>query len=306
MTTGPLLILALLVAIALLYLGRGYWAWVLALALLLAGWGLQGIDAHFSFALDILIVSAAAVLFGFRPLRRHVISSHLMRRVAKVLPRLGDTERIALEAGTVWWDGELFSGRPRWRRLLDFKSQPLTKEEQDFLDGPVEELCRLLNEWEIIQARELPPEVWDFLCKHRFFGMIIPKEHGGLGFSALAHSAVVTKISSRSLTASVTVMVPNSLGPAELLLHYGTEEQKRHYLPRLATGEEIPCFALTGPEAGSDAASFVASVCSAYVSIGASVTSRWHRSPPSLGSPSGFTIPSIYSATLRTSVSPVR
>jgi len=254
MTTDLVLIVALLVAIVLLYLGRGYWAWVMALALLLVGWGVQGIDAHFRFALDILIVSAAAVLFGFRPLRRHLISRHLMRRVAKVLPRLGDTERIALEAGTVWWDGELFSGRPRWRQLLDFTPRPLAKEERDFLDGPVEELCRMLDEWQITQTRELPESVWAFLRKHRFFGMIIPKEYGGLGFSALAHSAVVTKISSRSLTASVTVMVPNSLGPAELLLHYGTEEQKRHYLPRLATGEEIPCFALTGPEAGSDAA----------------------------------------------------
>ncbi|MCI0546538.1 MAG: acyl-CoA dehydrogenase, partial [Candidatus Rokubacteria bacterium] len=171
-----------------------------------------------------------------------------------MLPRMGDTERIALEAGTVWWDGELFSGAPDWRRLLDFQVRPLSDRERAFLDGPVQELCTMLDEWTIAQAGDLPPNVWEFIKRHRFFGMIIPEEYGGLGFSAIAHSAVVTKLASRSITAAVTVMVPNSLGPAELLLRYGTEAQKRYYLPRLADGREIPCFALTGPEAGSDAA----------------------------------------------------
>jgi acyl-CoA dehydrogenase len=172
-----------------------------------------------------------------------------------MLPSLSDTEREALEAGTVGWDGELFSGDPDWQKLLDLPAPALTEAEQAFLDGPVEQLCRMLDDWRIVEFdKDLPSEVWQYLKEQRFFGMIIPPEYGGHGFSALAHSAVIMKISSRSITAAVTAMVPNSLGPAELLLHYGTQAQKDHYLPRLARGEEIPCFALTGPEAGSDAA----------------------------------------------------
>src|SRR5690606_758188 len=173
---------------------------------------------------------------------------------AKVLPRLGSTERVALEAGTVWWDGDLFSGMPDWQKLLDFEIPPLSAAEQAFLDGPVEELCRRLDDWAVMQRLDLASEIWEFLKRERFFGMVIPEEYGGLGFSAIAHSRVVTRISSRSITAAVTVMVPNSLGPGELLWHYGTDAQKAYWLPRLARGEDIPCFALTGPEAGSDAA----------------------------------------------------
>src|SRR5690606_10662399 len=172
----------------------------------------------------------------------------------KMLPRLGDTERIALEAGTVWWDAELFSGRPGWKTLLGYPLPPMSAEEQAFLDGPVETLCRMIDDWDIQQRRDLPPEVWDFIRRERFFGMLVPKKYGGLEFSAIAQARIVTRISSRSAAAAVTVMVPNSLGPAELLLHYGTDAQKDHYLPRLADGREIPCFGLTGPEAGSDAA----------------------------------------------------
>ena len=172
-----------------------------------------------------------------------------------VLPALSETEREAIEAGDTWWDAALFSGMPRWQTLLDFPVQPLTPEEQAFLDGPVEELCRHLSDWEVNQLRDLPPPVWAFLKTHGFFGMIIPQRYGGLEFSARAQSRVVTTLSTRSVAAAVSVMVPNSLGPAELLLHYGTEEQKDHYLPRLAKGLEVPCFALTSPEAGSDAAS---------------------------------------------------
>ena len=201
-----------------------------------------------------LVALLLVVVLGIPAVRAPLVSRIVMRVMRGVLPRIGDTERIALEAGTVWLDGELFSGSPDWRRLLDFEIRELSEREQTFLDGPVEELCAMLDEWTITQARDLPPEVWAHLKTHGYFGMIIPEEHGGLGFSAAGHSAVIVKIASRSITAAVTVMVPNSLGPAELLLHYGTASQQSHYLPSLARGDEIPCFALTGPEAGSDAA----------------------------------------------------
>lgn len=251
------LLAALLVlgtVLGLLYRGRGYAAWTVGAGLALLFWGIAGGVASGGFALSLAAFVGLAVVFGRPELRQRVVTSWLMPLVARLLPKLGETERVALEAGTVGWDGELFSGSPRWERLLRFEGRGLSERERAFLEGPVEELCAQLDEWEISQEGDLPPEAWDLLRKHRFFGMIIPEEHGGLGFSALAHSAVVTKLSSRSLTAAVTAMVPNSLGPAELLLHYGTEEQRRHYLPRLASGEEMPCFALTGPEAGSDAA----------------------------------------------------
>ncbi|CAG0124564.1 partial acyl-CoA dehydrogenase, partial [Rhodocyclaceae bacterium] len=172
----------------------------------------------------------------------------------KILPQVSQTEQEALDAGTVWWDGELFSGHPDWRKLLRYPKPAFTPEEQSFLDNETDTLCAMLDDWDITHVRQdLSPEVWQYIKDKGFFGMIIPKEYGGLGFSALAHSAVVTKVGSRSATAAVTVMVPNSLGPAELLLHYGTQEQKDKYLRRLAKGQEVPCFALTGPFAGSDA-----------------------------------------------------
>ena len=248
-------VLAVVAFLVLLYWGRGYWAWMSVAVLLLFEWARAGVQSIEAFAVAVGLAVAVAVLFGLPVVRRTIVSAAVMRAVRSFLPQMGDTERIALEAGTVWWDGELFSGNPDWRRLLDFKLQPLSDKEQAFLDGPVEKLCAMLDDWQIAQDRDLPEEVWDFLKREHFFGMVIPTEHGGRGFSAIAHSAVVTKISSRSITAAVTVMVPNSLGPGELLVHYGTDEQKSHYLPRLARGEEIPCFALTEPEAGSDAAS---------------------------------------------------
>ena len=251
---GLLVALFLTAFTVLLYLGRGYWAWVVTVAIALGGWAVMEIESPRAFAAALGASLVATLVFGVPAMRRCVVTFWLMRPVGAMLPRMGDTERIALEAGTVWWDGDLFSGNPDWRKLLDFKVRPLSNRERAFLDGPVQELCTMLDEWTIGQAGDLSPEVWDFIKRHRFFGMIIPEEYGGLGFSAIAHSAVVTKLASRSVTAAVTVMVPNSLGPAELLLHYGTEEQKRSYLPRLAAGQEIPCFALTGPEAGSDAA----------------------------------------------------
>ncbi|MEW5710010.1 MAG: acyl-CoA dehydrogenase [Pseudomonadota bacterium] len=202
------------------------------------------------------VLALAAVALNVTPLRRALASDRLFDAFKKALPQVSSTEQEALEAGTVWWDGELFGGRPDWKKLLATPKPQLSEEEKAFLEGPVEELCALVDEWRVTHEwYDLPPSVWQFIKDKGFLGMIIPKEYGGLGFSALAHSEVIAKLSSRSGTAAVTVMVPNSLGPAELLLHYGTEEQKAYYLPRLARGEEIPCFALTGPEAGSDASS---------------------------------------------------
>ena len=195
-------------------------------------------------------------LLNLDAFRLRFITRPFLKTYRRMLPSMSDTEREALEAGTVWWDGELFTGRPDWNKLLSAKAPGLTPEEQAFIDGPCEELCRMIDDWDITHRRaDLPPEIWDFLKKKGFFAMIIPKRYGGLEFSAYAHSCVLVKLSSRSATVSSTVAVPNSLGPGELLLHYGTEEQKNHYLPRLARGEDVPCFALTAPRAGSDAAS---------------------------------------------------
>jgi acyl-CoA dehydrogenase len=204
----------------------------------------------------LLLFAAVAVPLMHTRLRRQRITAPLLKIYTRMLPQLSDTEKTALEAGTVGFEGELFSGMPQWKQLLSQPKPELTPAEQAFIDGPVEEVCRMTNEWEITHVRaDLPPEIWEYLKKHKFFGMIIPKEYGGLGFSATAHSRVIAKLASISSTLSSTVGVPNSLGPAELLLHYGTDEQKNHYLPRLADGREIPCFALTAPSAGSDATS---------------------------------------------------
>ena len=189
-----------------------------------------------------------------QPWRLRLISEPVLKLFRRVTPGMSQTEREALDAGSVWWDGELFSGRPDWKKLRHLPAPKLSEEEQAFLNGPVETLCRMLNDWDITHERhDLPPEVWRFIKQNRFFSMIIPKSYGGLEFSALAHSTVVMKVATRSITAAVTIMVPNSLGPAKLLLEYGTEAQKNYYLPRLAAGEEVPCFALTSPHAGSDA-----------------------------------------------------
>ena len=192
------------------------------------------------------------------PFRRDLITKPIFRAAKHALPTLSDTEREAIEAGDVWWDADLFSGNPDWEKLLAFKAARLSDEEQKFLTGPVEQLCGMLDDWTINwELHDLPPEVWEFLKANKFFAMIIPKVYGGLGFSAYAHSEVIRKISSRSISAAVTAMVPNSLGPGELLLQFGTKAQQDYWLPRLARGEEIPCFGLTSPEAGSDAASMV-------------------------------------------------
>jgi acyl-CoA dehydrogenase len=189
-------------------------------------------------------------------LRRHLMSQWIMPIARRAMPKISATEREALEAGTVTWEGDLFSGRPDFNRLRSTPTVALTADEQAFLDGPTQALCRLIDDWEITHQRaDLSPLLWDFIKKNGFLGMIIPKTYGGLGFSATAQMSILVKLYGRSISVATTIAVPNSLGPAELLLNYGTDAQKDYYLPRLARGEEIPCFALTGPEAGSDAAS---------------------------------------------------
>ena len=230
--------------------------WTLGMALVLAGFAVFTSVSTPAVIILSVIFAAFAIPLNFKPLRRRRLSAPFLAMYRKMLPTLSDTEKVALEAGTVGWEGELFAGNPDWDSLLEQYWPELSEAEQAFVDGPVEELCQMLDPWKNAhELADLPPEVWSFLKTHRFFGMIIPKEYGGLGFSALAHRAVLQKIGSVCPVAGSTVAVPNSLGPAELLVHYGTDEQKNYYLPRLATGEEIPCFGLTGPTAGSDATS---------------------------------------------------
>ncbi len=246
----------LLVLLLLAYFQAPILVWTLAAGLGLASWSLAfQFPAPANLWLGAAFVAIAAVL-NLPPLRRALITNPILGVFRRILPDMTPTEKEAIDAGTVWFDRDLFSGRPDWDRFLATPAPQLSAEEQAFVDGPTEELCAMCDDWEITHERQdLPPHVWQFIKDKGFLGMIIPKQYGGLGFSAFAHSAVVMKLSTRSNAASVSVMVPNSLGPAELLLHYGTEEQKNYYLPRLAKGQEIPCFALTSPEAGSDAAS---------------------------------------------------
>lgn len=224
----------------------------------------------------------------FNAWRRRRISEPAYRWARNAMPPLSATEREAIEAGDTWWEADLFTGNPNWRKLLDLPAATLTPDEQRFIDGPVAQLCAMLDEWDITwHRRDLPADVWDFLKAQRFFGMIIPKRHGGLGFSPYAHSEVVRRISAYSITAGVTVMVPNSLGPGELLMQFGTQAQRDYWLPRLADGREVPCFGLTSPEAGSDAASMVDTgvVCRQVIDgrelIG--VRLNWHKRYITLG-----------------------
>lgn len=197
---------------------------------------------------------AAAGFANLHRLRQRYITGPLLQRIKGQLPVISATEQQAIKAGNTWWEKELFCGQPSWKQLLQLRLPPLNEEEQEFLNQQVETLCSMLNDWQITHDdMDLSPEVWSYIKQEKFFGLIIPKAYGGLGFSALAHSSIITKIATRSVSAAVDIMVPNSLGPAELLLRYGTDEQKNYYLPRLAMGLEIPCFALTAPHAGSDA-----------------------------------------------------
>ena len=246
-----LAILAIIaVAMTLAYVAAPLWAWSAAAV---AGLAVFSLDGNLPW-LAIIIAVPVLLVLNVAPLRRLLVSNQLLAWFRTKLPPLSETEKVALDAGNPWWDAELFTGRPDWNKLLEAPAARLTEEEQAFIDGPVDEFCRMLDDWKITaEDKDLPREAWEFIGRHKLFGMIIPKEYGGLEFSALANSSVVMKIATRSLTAGVTVMVPNSLGPGELLLHYGTDAQKKHYLPRLASAEEIPCFALTSPWAGSDA-----------------------------------------------------
>jgi acyl-CoA dehydrogenase len=248
------LLLVLAVFVLLAFFRASVTSWVLAMMVIVPVVAIQARVSDTALQVVYVGLFLFILFFGVPYLRRHVVSGTVLKIFRKVLPQISATEQEAIDAGTVWWDGELFSGQPDWNRLLAFPKCGLKPEEQAFLDNEAEQLCAMLDDWDITHRRaDLPPEVWQFMKDKGFFGMIIPRHYGGLGFSAQAHSEVVTKVASRSGTAAVTVMVPNSLGPAELLLHYGTEEQKDKYLPRLAKGLEMPCFALTGPFAGSDA-----------------------------------------------------
>jgi len=251
-----LLALVLLVA-AFAWFGMRLRVWLgVAAAVFALGVFLGGAGAWLALVLCIITGAWWLLLFGpVRGLRRRYLSAPVLRRIARVMPAISETERAAIDAGSVWWDAELFSGKPDWRVLLDAPGARLSERERAFIDGPVEELCAMVDDWEVTaRLGDLPAPVWAFIRETRMFGLNIPAEFGGLGFSAHAQSCIVQKISTRSATAAVTVMVPNSLGPAELILHYGSDAQKQYYLPRLAAGEETPCFGLTNPWAGSDAA----------------------------------------------------
>ncbi len=252
-----LMLLALLAtALACAFRGTSLRNFTVALGVVLIAFALFTDVSALATGLTALVLAAALIPLNVLPWRQKLLSAPFLKTYRRMLPQLSETEAVAMEAGTVGWEGELFSGNPDWAALRQRPWLKLTDEEQAFVDGPVEELCEMLDSWRISHAdADLPPEVWEFLKEKRFFGMVIPREWGGLGFSALAHRAVLQKISSVDAVAGTTVAVPNSLGPGELILHYGTDEQKAHYLPRLARGQEIPCFALTSPTAGSDATS---------------------------------------------------
>jgi acyl-CoA dehydrogenase len=237
-------------------------AWAIALAVMTLLWrmGLASGTLYFPHLGTAFVASfLPAIVLGLlsvRSIRRQVVTTPMFGFVKTMLPPVSDTEREALEAGTVGFDAELFAGEPNWAKLKNVKPMTLTDDERRFLDGPVEELCRMSKDWQVRHdRRDVPEEIWEFVKRNGFLGMLISKEHGGLGFSAQAQSLVLGKISSRSPDVAIIVMVPNSLGPGELIEKFGTDQQKQHYLPRLARGEDVPCFALTSPFAGSDAAS---------------------------------------------------
>ncbi len=238
------------------YLKTNLKIWTVVTALSMAFVTAYNTTGWFAVGLVWLLFVAMAVVLNIKSIRQQLITTPFLGFYKKALPKLSETERIALESGTVSWDGELFSGKPNFKKLLEIPAPQLSTDEQNFIDGPVAELCSMIDEYEINHIKgDMPENVWQFIRDNGFIGMIISKKYGGLGFSALGHSMVLQKLASRSVTVASTVAVPNSLGPAELLHKYGTDDQKNHYLPRLAAGKDIPCFGLTGPTAGSDATS---------------------------------------------------
>lgn len=249
------LFLALILCGVVAYYRLSRFVWVPLFTFLLLGATVYSLVSWWELVCLWALFGVIAAFTVVTPLRYKLVSAPLLNFMKKSLPAIGETERVAIESGDIWWEAELMQGTPRWKNILNEPLPALTSEEQSFLDQQTDILCRMLDDWKIVHEwRDLPPEVWEYIKKERFWAMVIPKAYGGLGFSAAAHSAVVAKIASKSVSAAVTVMVPNSLGPSELLIHYGTEAQKNYYLPRLASGEEIPCFALTSVESGSDAA----------------------------------------------------
>jgi acyl-CoA dehydrogenase len=250
---GWSLLVGLVAALMLGYVGAPMILWAIAIIVYMVGLGLP--------IWSIALVGAILLVFVIKPIRTNTITALVVQLFKKFdfMPKISETERAALDAGVVWVEKELFSGRPNFESIMKESYPDLTEEEKAFINGPVEQLCKMLNPWKIWRDKEIPKEAWDYIKKEKFLGMIIPKEFGGLGFSALCHSEVIMKLSSRSLPATISVMVPNSLGPAELLVHYGTEAQKNYYLPRLAIGTDMPCFGLTEPLAGSDAGSITSS-----------------------------------------------
>ncbi|NKF20780.1 acyl-CoA dehydrogenase [Solimonas marina] len=252
--TLTIVLIALVAAWLFAFMAAPLWLWTLGAAALIAAFGAVGaLGATALIVVGVIFVVVAALL-NIVPLRRAVLTKPAFAIFKKVLPEMSSTEREVLESGDVWWEAEMFRGRPDWEKLLSFKYTKLSKEEQSFLDNECDELCKLCDDWKIeFEDKDLPQAAWNYIREKKFFSMLIKKEYGGLGFSANAQSAVVTKLATKSITLAVTVMVPNSLGPGELLMHYGTDEQKKHWLPGLVDGSEIPCFGLTGPEVGSDA-----------------------------------------------------
>ncbi len=256
MTILTSILVVLLVVWVLAYHAVNALTWSIAVGVLLMAGTASGVIGGAIAASLWFVFLAASLIANISSIRIALLSVPIFGLYKKMLPQMSSTEQEALEAGTVWWDGDLFSGKPDWNKWLNVPRATLTAEEQAFVDGPTNQLCSMIDEWKTThEDHDLHPKVWQFIKDNGFLGMIIPKEYGGKGFSAYGHSQTVMKISTRSATAAVSVMVPNSLGPGELLMHYGTKEQKDYYLPRLAKGLEVPCFALTAPDAGSDAAS---------------------------------------------------
>ena len=252
MTTTLTLFGVILVIGAMAYRRASLFTATLATAAALAAGALYG---HVPLLVWVLF-AVIAIPLNLVEFRRNQLTKPLFKIYKSIMPEMSRTEKEAIEAGTTWWEADLFAGNPNWKKLHAIPVSTLSAEEQAFMDGPVEEVCRMVNDWEVTHERaDLSPEVWQYLKDHKFFAMIIKKKYGGLEFSAYAQSCVLQKLCGASAVLASTVGVPNSLGPGELLQHYGTDEQKDHYLPRLAVGKEIPCFALTSPEAGSDAGS---------------------------------------------------